>query len=95
MDEGVMNWQTIKRKWTYPSNGKSPRDPIQRMMTKPRRYKKTIFSQSTIYSFFFDRSNQAANANEMLIAIAAPIQTIPSSIDMHQSINNDCCVQKH
>ena len=31
----------------------------------------------------------------MLIAIAAPIQTIPSSIDMHQSINNDCCVQKH
>jgi hypothetical protein len=75
--------------------GDIPKRPNQTDDDKNQGAKLTIFSQSTTYSFFFDRSNQAANANEMLIAIAAPIQTIPSSIDMHQSFNNDCCVQKH
>jgi nanoRNase/pAp phosphatase (c-di-AMP/oligoRNAs hydrolase) len=49
---------------------------------------------STQFFFVFDRSNQAANANERLIAIDAPIQTIPSSIDIdHHSINNKCAAQ--
>jgi hypothetical protein len=52
-------------------------------------------SQPSTQSFFvFERSNQAANANERLIAIDAPIQTIPSSIDIDQySINNKCGAQ--
>jgi hypothetical protein len=49
---------------------------------------------STQSFFVFERSNQAANANERLIAIDAPIQTIPSSIDIdHYSINNKCGAQ--
>jgi nanoRNase/pAp phosphatase (c-di-AMP/oligoRNAs hydrolase) len=55
----------------------------------------TVLSHPSTQSFFvFDRSNQAANANERLIAIDAPIQTIPSSIDIdHHSINNKCAAQ--
>ena len=66
------------------------------MMTRLEKSEETIFHQSLTHSFFvFDRSNHAANANEMLIAIAAPIQTIPSSIDINQSINNYFRAQKH
>ena len=72
---------------------KSVRTPIG--WSRDRGCETTVLSHPSTQSFFvFERSNQAANANERLIAIDAPIQTIPSSIDIdHHSINNKCGAQ--
>ena len=72
---------------------KSVRSPIE--WSLDRGCETTALSHPSTQSFFvFERSNQAANANERLIAIDAPIQTIPSSIDIdHHSINNKCAAQ--
>ena len=72
---------------------KSVRSPIG--WSRDRGCEATFLSHPSTQSFFvLERSNQAANANERLIAIDAPIQTIPSSIDIDQySINNKCGAQ--
>ena len=93
VNEELKAWSRLERKLKISLKQKSL---VKQRVTGLKKHEKTIFNQSSTHSFFvFDRSNHAANANEMLIAIAAPIQTIPSSIDIDQSINNSYRAQKH
>jgi len=93
VNEELKTWPRLERKLKISLKQKSL---VKQRVTGLKKHEKTVFNPSSTHSFFvFDRSNHAANANEILIAIAAPIQTTPSSIDIDQSINNSYRAQKH